>query len=162
MNQFHGFFFVYFPFSKSKILIFMCSENIQKISWNWFIWFHEFFGLDYLKYSGLLCTAENNTLPPLPHNQLIKKNLWSPKARTHCWMAFSIVIRLFRFYAHVIGGRAEKWPRREIHPQPHHYHHHQQHQQEEGKKRLPTVSQNSQKKSIFLRQKHIFFWHFQK
>ena len=27
----------------------------QKIfSWNWFIWFHEFFGMDFFKFSGLL------------------------------------------------------------------------------------------------------------
>ena len=40
--NFTDFFFWYFPFSESKISIFM--ENIQKrISWNWFIWFHEYF-----------------------------------------------------------------------------------------------------------------------
>ena len=44
MNQFHGFFFFYiFHFLRIKCYIFM--ENIQKIfSWNWFIWFHNFFG----------------------------------------------------------------------------------------------------------------------
>ena len=40
INQFQD--FLYFPFSESKILIFM--ENIQKnISWNWFIWNYKVF-----------------------------------------------------------------------------------------------------------------------
>ena len=45
------FFFWYFP------LPMHFWKYSKKISWNWFIWFHEFFGLDFLKFSGLLCVA---------------------------------------------------------------------------------------------------------
>ena len=43
----------YFPWKLKFYLIF--TENIQhKNSWKWFIWVHEFFCLDILKFSGLL------------------------------------------------------------------------------------------------------------
>ena len=38
-------------FWNSKKLILVKKKN----SWNWFTWFHEFFGLDFLKFSGPLC-----------------------------------------------------------------------------------------------------------
>ena len=58
MNQFHGIFFGYFPFSESKILIFM--ENIQKKFREIDLFdFTSFFGLDFFKLSGApLCELQ--------------------------------------------------------------------------------------------------------
>ena len=53
--------FKLFPSSKIDFWPFLKLQNMEfglnKISWNWFIRFHEFFGLDFFKYSGPLCTC---------------------------------------------------------------------------------------------------------
>ena len=49
-------FFLYFPFSQTKILIFM--ENIKKFFREIDLFdFTSFFGLDFLKFSGPLCVG---------------------------------------------------------------------------------------------------------
>ena len=57
INQFHDFFFEYFLWKSSNLIL------VQKIFlWNWFIWFHEFFfGLDFFKFSGPLWTDQSLT-----------------------------------------------------------------------------------------------------
>ena len=62
MNFFYEIaFLAVFPLEK---LIFGQFLKLQKMefdpknySWNWVIWFHEFFGLDFLKFYGLLCQS---------------------------------------------------------------------------------------------------------
>ena len=45
---------------------------VEKILWNWFIWFQEFFVLDFFQFSGLLCViisihfVKNNELQKFP------------------------------------------------------------------------------------------------
>ena len=59
MNQFHGYFFFFFPFSESKILIFM--ENIKKKIREIDLFdFVSFFGLECFKISGPLCIYFTN------------------------------------------------------------------------------------------------------
>ena len=46
---------VFWPFLKLQKMEF----GQKKFSWNWFIWFHKFFVLDFFKFSGLLWTTQN-------------------------------------------------------------------------------------------------------
>ena len=49
-------YFVSFPSSKIDFWPFWIEFGQKKYSWNWFIWFHEFFfSLDLSKFSGPLC-----------------------------------------------------------------------------------------------------------
>ena len=52
-NQINLFFFV-----KSHFWLLLKLQKMEfcqkNYSWNWFIWFHEFFGVDFLKFSGTL------------------------------------------------------------------------------------------------------------
>ena len=71
----------FWPFLKLQKMEF-CQKNY---SWNWFIWFHEFFGLDFFKFSGTLCTVNllwpQSALLELYWNSLFKKTFSGAKSR---------------------------------------------------------------------------------
>ena len=84
--NFTEFFSVYFPFSESKILFFYGKFPI-KISWNWFIWFHEFFWPGLFKIflpaleNAAVCYTKKNFIKKLflLPSFLKKKYLWKKK-----------------------------------------------------------------------------------
>ena len=47
--------FIYFIFSINIKILLENTPDTPKIPWNWFILFHEFFGLDFFKFFGPLC-----------------------------------------------------------------------------------------------------------
>ena len=77
--------FKLFPSSKIDFWPFLKCQKMEfgqkKISSNWFIWFHKSFGLDFFKFSDLLCKASRRFRPILDQFFSTGANFWAAGPR---------------------------------------------------------------------------------
>ena len=75
INQFHEFFltkFHFLQFQKWPKINFWTREKFKTAkNTNWFIWFHEFFCLDFFKYSGVLWNTRKRTIKKYTHRKFL-------------------------------------------------------------------------------------------